>query len=253
MSTPAPAGYSGAPLVRKLGIKPEARLGLIGAPEGFDDTLGELPPGVSVRRRLGAQPFDVIVAFHARRADLERRLPAVTAALDPAGGLWLAWPKRASGVATDVTEDVVVHSVSPPGWSTTRCARSTTSGRDFGSCIAGGTALARATADLSSGRDPNLYPPTSAARRGPQHGDRGRSARALERVQVTFPLEPDDSLHLLVARALVAPGPRLKIAEVLVLVGSSNSHLWTPRVIPRPAASPVDVITVQCPVISRAV
>lgn len=107
MSTQVPAGYSGTPLVRKLGIKPEARLGLIGAPEGFDDTLGELPPGVRVRRRLGGEPFDVIVAFHARRADLERRLPALAAALDPAGGLWLAWPKRASGVATDVTEDVV--------------------------------------------------------------------------------------------------------------------------------------------------
>ncbi len=107
MSAPAPAGYSGTPLVRKLGIKPEAQLGVIGAPEGFDDALGELPPGVRVRRRLGGQPFDVIVAFHARRADLERRLPALSAALDPAGGLWLAWPKRASGVTTDVTEDVV--------------------------------------------------------------------------------------------------------------------------------------------------
>ena len=108
MSASAPAGYSGTPLVRKLGIKPEARLGLIGAPEGFDETLGELPPGVErPAAAAAAQPFDVIVAFHTRRADLERRLPALTAALDPAGGLWLAWPKRASGVATDVTEDVV--------------------------------------------------------------------------------------------------------------------------------------------------
>ena len=107
MSARGPAGYSGTPLVRKLGIKPEARLGLIGAPEGFDDTLGELPPGARVRRRLGGEPFDVIVAFNLRRADLERRLPALAGALDPAGGLWLAWPKRASGVATDVTEDVV--------------------------------------------------------------------------------------------------------------------------------------------------
>jgi len=105
---PASAGYSGTPLVRKLGIKPDARLGLIGAPEGFDATLGELPPGVHVRRRLGGRAsFDVIVAFHTRRADLERRLPALAAALDPAGGLWLAWPKRASGVSTDLTDNVV--------------------------------------------------------------------------------------------------------------------------------------------------
>lgn len=107
MSTAAAAGYSGTPLVRKLGVKPDARLGLIGAPEGFDATLGELPPGVRVRRRLGGEPFDVIVAFFDRRAELNRRLPALARALDPAGGLWLAWPKRASGVATDVTEDVV--------------------------------------------------------------------------------------------------------------------------------------------------
>jgi hypothetical protein len=101
------AGYSGTPLVRKLGVKPEARLGLIGAAGEFDETLGELPPGVQVRRRLGGRPFDVIVAFYKRRAELERRLPALAGALDPAGGLWIAWPKRASGVVTDVTEDVV--------------------------------------------------------------------------------------------------------------------------------------------------
>jgi hypothetical protein len=101
------AGYSGTPLVRKLGIKPEARLGLIGAPEGFDATLGKLPVGVRVRRRLGGAPFDVIVAFQLRRSELERRLPALVRALDPAGGLWLAWPKRASGVPTDLTDNVV--------------------------------------------------------------------------------------------------------------------------------------------------
>jgi hypothetical protein len=101
------AGYSGTPLVRKLGVKPEARLGLIGAHEDFDATLGELPPAVHVRRRLAGGPFDVIVAFYKRRAELERRLPTLARALDSAGGLWIAWPKRASGVPTDVTEDVV--------------------------------------------------------------------------------------------------------------------------------------------------
>ncbi len=101
------AGYSGTPLVRKLGIKADARVGLIGAPDGFDATLGELPAGVEVRRRLGGRPFDVIVAFCDRRDALERRLTALAAALDPAGGLWIAWPKRASGVPTDVTENVV--------------------------------------------------------------------------------------------------------------------------------------------------
>jgi hypothetical protein len=107
MSSSAAAGYSGTPLVRKLGIKPEARLGLIGAPDGFDETLGEVPGGVRIQRRLGGQPFDVIVAFFDRRTEFERRLPLLAGALDPAGGLWIAWPKRASGVPTDMTEDVV--------------------------------------------------------------------------------------------------------------------------------------------------
>jgi hypothetical protein len=102
----SPAGYSRTPLVRKLGIKPGARLALLGAPDGFDATLGELPPNVSVRRRARGA-LDVIVSFHVRRSDLERRLPALAAALDPAGGLWVAWPKRASGVPTDMNENIV--------------------------------------------------------------------------------------------------------------------------------------------------
>lgn len=97
------AGYSGTPLPRKLGIKPEARLALVNAPAGFDRTLGELPPGVVVRRRLQGS-FDVIVAFCARRAQLERGLPRWREALDRAGGLWIAWPKRASGIDTDLGE-----------------------------------------------------------------------------------------------------------------------------------------------------
>jgi hypothetical protein len=101
-----PAGYSGTPLPRKLGIKPGAQLGLIEAPDGFERVLGELPPGVSVRRRLQGS-FDVIVAFFVARSELERRLAACKNALTAAGGLWLAWPKRSSGVATDLGEGAV--------------------------------------------------------------------------------------------------------------------------------------------------
>lgn len=99
-------GYSGTPLVKKLGIKPGATLGLIAAPDDFDGTLGELPDGVTVRRRL-QRPLDVIVAFYVERSRLERRLPALRAALQAAGGLWIAWPKQASGVATDLNETAV--------------------------------------------------------------------------------------------------------------------------------------------------
>jgi hypothetical protein len=102
----AAAGYSGTPLPQKLGIKPGARLALVRAPEGFEATLGALPEGVSVRAsaRGGA---DVVVFFTTRRADLERRFPALARAVFPDGGLWVAWPKRASGVASEVTEGVV--------------------------------------------------------------------------------------------------------------------------------------------------
>lgn len=107
MSAPSPAGYSGTPLVRKLGIGPGARLALVDAPVGFvDETLGELPDGVQVRGRLTGR-FDVIVAFATERGRLVRRLPDLVAALALDGGLWLAWPKRASGVATDLGEAAV--------------------------------------------------------------------------------------------------------------------------------------------------
>jgi hypothetical protein len=103
---PAVAGYSGTPLPRKLGIKPEARVGLISAPVDFEQTLGELPPGVTVLRRLTGT-FDVIVAFFTRGDELEARLPKLRAALDQAGGLWVAWPKRSSGVETDLGDGPV--------------------------------------------------------------------------------------------------------------------------------------------------
>jgi hypothetical protein len=100
------AGYSGTPLPKKLGIKEESRLALFNAPDGFDATLGGLPSGVRVSRRAQGT-FDVIVCFVTKRAELERRFEGLQRALDFAGGLWIGWPKRASGVATDVTEDVV--------------------------------------------------------------------------------------------------------------------------------------------------
>ena len=100
------AGYSGTPLPGKLGVKPGTRLALIRAPQGFTTTLGALPDGVTVLAGLRA-PLDVIVAFFERRRALERRLPALRDALAPTGGLWIAWPKRASGMPTDVTEAAV--------------------------------------------------------------------------------------------------------------------------------------------------
>ena len=95
------AGYSGTPLPRKLGIKEGSRIAFVDAPEGFAETLGALPPAVEPKRQ-GRGPLDVIVLFATRRAALARRFPALARALAPAGGLWVAWPKKSSGVATDL-------------------------------------------------------------------------------------------------------------------------------------------------------
>jgi hypothetical protein len=99
------AGYSGTPLARKLGIREGARLVLVGAPNGFADSL-VLPPGVHVRTQARGR-LDVVVFFVTRRAELTRRFPALKRTLEPDGGLWIAWPKRASGVATDLTFEPV--------------------------------------------------------------------------------------------------------------------------------------------------
>jgi hypothetical protein len=101
------AGYSGTPLPRKLGIKPGQRVAFLDAPPEFDDALGGLPEGVGRPRTQARGPLDLVVAFFSERQRLRQRLPKLIAALDPAGALWIAWPKRASGVATDVTEGVV--------------------------------------------------------------------------------------------------------------------------------------------------
>jgi len=100
------AGYSGTPLPKKLGIKDASLCAFLGAPPHFTKTLGLLPPGVRVKTR-GPGPFDVVVLFTTSRADLAKRFAATATELSPAGGLWVAWPKKTSGVATDLTENVV--------------------------------------------------------------------------------------------------------------------------------------------------
>jgi hypothetical protein len=106
------AGYSGTPLAQKLGIKEGHRLGVLGAPTGF--AIPALPAGVTPKNALRGVA-DVLLSFHTERAQLEQRLPALMAGLDVDGGLWVAWPKRASGVATDITEDVVREVALPTG------------------------------------------------------------------------------------------------------------------------------------------
>ena len=109
-----PAGYSPRSLVDKLGIKPGARIAIINAPRGYRATLGALPPGVMVGSTVRGQlPF--IHVFVKSRQVLETKLPALLRALEPDGALWISWPKRASGVQTDMTEDVVRAVALPTG------------------------------------------------------------------------------------------------------------------------------------------
>jgi hypothetical protein len=100
------AGYSGTPLARKLGIKPDAVLGLLAAPPGIEDLLAPLPDGVTIRRRTRGR-LDVVVLFADRRSVLQERFGQALEALDTDGGLWVAWPKKSSGVATDLDFDGV--------------------------------------------------------------------------------------------------------------------------------------------------
>jgi hypothetical protein len=112
---PRPAGYSGTPLPRKLGIKPGHTVAFIAGPPGFTGSLGPLP-GVRVAgEQAGDTSLDVIVAFLRWRLDLESQLPSLRRRMAPAGGLWIAWPKKAAKVETDITEDVVRDVALPTG------------------------------------------------------------------------------------------------------------------------------------------
>ena len=108
------AGYSGTPLAKKLGIKAGTHVAFLGAPPDFDETVAPLPDGVDVARK--ASPgLDVVVFFTKARGELEGRIEELRAAIAPAGGLWIGWPKRSSGVETDMTEDVVREVALPLG------------------------------------------------------------------------------------------------------------------------------------------
>lgn len=110
------AGYSGTPLAKKLGIERSGRVLLWGAPASF--ALGALPPDVRITKSIpktkGA--IDVAVMFMKQRRPLEAGFARVAKTLKPAGGLWIAWPKKSSGVATDLTEDVLREAILPSGY-----------------------------------------------------------------------------------------------------------------------------------------
>ena len=100
------AGYSKRSLVDKLGIKPGATIAILESPQGYARALGKLPSSVT-RRIRAARSLDFVQFFTTEKRALEGRFRALERALAPAGMLWISWPKKSSGVATDLTEDVV--------------------------------------------------------------------------------------------------------------------------------------------------
>ena len=100
------AGYSGTPLVEKIGIKPGHRVVLRNHPASFVKDLGKLPHGAQSSDRLSGKA-NVVVYFTDKRAALEKDFSTLSNALVPDGMLWIGWPKKASGRPTDLTENVV--------------------------------------------------------------------------------------------------------------------------------------------------
>jgi hypothetical protein len=114
MSAPG-TGYSGTPLVTKLGIREGTLFAISRAPVGFHEALGPLPHAATWRKQV-RPGLDVVVAFHTRRAAMTAQWPKLTAAVAPSGTVWIAWPKRTSKVPTDITEDVLRDELLPTGW-----------------------------------------------------------------------------------------------------------------------------------------
>jgi len=99
------AGYSGTPLAKKLGIKEGHRVTLIGAPRAW--SIGDVPPDVHVIRRRSETASDVVIAFFADTASLEREVARLATTITRDGALWIAWPRRAGGHRSDITDHVV--------------------------------------------------------------------------------------------------------------------------------------------------
>ncbi len=111
----AAAGYSGTPLAKKLGFKGGSHAHLIGAPLGWMDWLAPLPEGVVFDARLGAIT-DIVHLFTAEQRVLRTTLTMLRQTLRPDASLWVSWPKQASKVPTDITEDVIRAVALPMGF-----------------------------------------------------------------------------------------------------------------------------------------
>jgi hypothetical protein len=108
-------GYSGTPLAAKLGIKPGMAMWAVHAPKGYRDLLAPLPDGARITAG-GRGRADIVHHFAKRKAELAQALAAYREALEPATPLWISWPKKSAGVATDITEDAIRALALPLGY-----------------------------------------------------------------------------------------------------------------------------------------
>lgn len=109
------AGYSGTPLAKKLGLQEGMRLGLDNPPSEFVGLrLLPVPAGITMHTNLRGN-MDVVIGFYDSRGDFERRLPVLRRRIPDEGAIWIAWPKKASRVPTDMTEDVIREVALPTG------------------------------------------------------------------------------------------------------------------------------------------
>jgi hypothetical protein len=116
------AGYSGTPLAKKLGIAPSMTITVIGAPDDLREWLAPMPPDVKWVTG-GKARLDLAIMFVTRRAEVERRFSPLARRVEPEGAIWIAWPKKASGLATDVTENALREIILPTGYVDTKvCA-----------------------------------------------------------------------------------------------------------------------------------
>lgn len=110
------SGYSGTPLVRKLGIKPGTKLIVVGdVPDEYRKWLGPLPERATIAGK-GKPPFEAVHVFVTKRAELARHVAHLRKALVPDGYVWISWPKKASKVPTNITEDVIREVALPTGF-----------------------------------------------------------------------------------------------------------------------------------------
>jgi len=108
------AGYSGRSVVQKLGIKPGFCIFVAGAPAAYSEIVGQLPAEVTMAARLKA-PLDMVHVFATEAAGLAGKLRRYRAAIAPDGMIWVSWPKKASGVSSDLTDVVVRNTALPLG------------------------------------------------------------------------------------------------------------------------------------------